>query len=541
MNVINYSRVSTDEQATHGYSLEDQQEKLPQFCERNGHEIVLNVDDNVSAKTFDRPGWKQIMDYIKKNRNSVDLILIMRWNRFSRNAPQALGMLEELKKYNVGVNAIEQWIDFSVPQNKYMLAIYLTEAEVDNDMRSKLVKEGMQKGKLSGRYLGRAPRGYLNITDEKRKPLLVIDEKKAPYVRELFEMFATGLHSQRALVKYFNQKGFKLDKTQLSKILRNITYCGKLLVKPIKDEPLQIVDGFHDPIISEELFNKVQSILYGRQTQKNQRKPKQKNENYPLRGFLQCTKCEGKMTASKSRGNGGDYHYYHCNTCGERHSIHPINEQMIEMLNAIQFNDEAKELYMEIVKELMKGSDDDRKSEIKRNDAEIEKNEKRLHVLLDEKLDQNITQTEYIAGKKRYETIINNLKLKNLELNSIKTEFDEYFDWGLNLLSNVKEYYQNTDIQVKQQIIGSIYPEFLYIEETKLRTTRINEVVGLIASINGGLGENKKGQIIKKNELSLNVPRAGLEPARPQRSQDFKSCVSTNSTIRASKKNLSAN
>ena len=102
MKVINYSRVSTDEQAQHGYSLEDQQEKLPVFCERNGHSVVLDIDDNVSAKTFDRPGWKTLFEFVKKNRNDVDLILVMRWNRFSRNVTQALGMIEELKKYNVG-------------------------------------------------------------------------------------------------------------------------------------------------------------------------------------------------------------------------------------------------------------------------------------------------------------------------------------------------------------------------------------------------------------------------------------------------------
>ena len=514
-NVIIYSRVSTDEQAQHGYSLEDQQEKLPAFCQKQDFNVILNVTDNVSAKTFERKGWKTIMEYVKKNKNSVDTILVMRWNRFSRNITQALSMIQELKKYGVGINAVEQWIDFSIPQNKYMLNIYLTEAEVDNDMRSKLVKEGMRKANLEGRYLGPAPKGYANKQDGLKKPLLEKNED-APFVLEAFEMMSTGVYSQRELLRHLNSKNFKIGKSQLSLLLQNRLYAGKVLVKALGDTPLQFVNGIHEQIISEELFFKVQDVLFGRNVKKNQRKTKQLDGNFPLRGFLQCSCCGGKMSASKSKGNGGTYYYYHCNDCNKRYKTDVLNMQLESMLDGIKFDSEAKELYMEVIKDCLKGSDSERKFEIKKKETEIDTNNKRLESLLDEKMDRNISQLDYESGKKRYEKNINTLLLEITDLKSIKTEFEAYLNWGFCMLQNVQKYYSISPISVKQKIIGSIYPEFMQIEDGEIKTTKVNEMVSLLSTINGTFGQKKTGQHLDKKELSRLVPGIGLEPIRSQ-------------------------
>ena len=82
MNVICYRRVSTDEQADRGFSLPHQEAVMKKYCEINNYNIVDIYTEDYSAKTFDRPEWNKIMDYIKKNRGKVDLILCNRWDRF---------------------------------------------------------------------------------------------------------------------------------------------------------------------------------------------------------------------------------------------------------------------------------------------------------------------------------------------------------------------------------------------------------------------------------------------------------------------------
>jgi site-specific DNA recombinase len=129
------SRVSSDEQAK-GYSLGVQSEALETYCLRNDIEIVYSFKEDHSAKNFERPAFKQFLEYLKKNKGSIDLFLFTSWDRFSRNAMDAYHMIDRLKKLGIEAQSIEQPIDFSVPENKMMLAMYLVMPEVDNDRRS---------------------------------------------------------------------------------------------------------------------------------------------------------------------------------------------------------------------------------------------------------------------------------------------------------------------------------------------------------------------------------------------------------------------
>jgi len=65
-NVIIYTRVSTDEQAEKGYSLRDQQAKLEKYCAEKGFEIIKHYQDDHSAKTFERPEFQKMLEFISK-------------------------------------------------------------------------------------------------------------------------------------------------------------------------------------------------------------------------------------------------------------------------------------------------------------------------------------------------------------------------------------------------------------------------------------------------------------------------------------------
>lgn len=118
INVITYGRVSTEEQKENGFSLNHQQEMLKRYCDIKGYNILKHFVEDYSAKTFNRPEWKMLMDYVKKNRNSIDMILFTKWDRFSRNADGATAVIKELLKMGIIVNAIEQPLDMTIPENK---------------------------------------------------------------------------------------------------------------------------------------------------------------------------------------------------------------------------------------------------------------------------------------------------------------------------------------------------------------------------------------------------------------------------------------
>ena len=510
---IIYGRVSTDEQAINGYSLQDQMEKLEKFCIKREDNIVLRITEDFSAKTFERPAFLKVLEFIKANKGLVTHFLVLKWSRFSRNTSESYRVISDFRKLGIEVNAIEQPIDLAIPQNKYLLAFYLAEPEIDNDVRSKSVIDGMRKANKDGRYLGCAPKGYDNKRDVNDKPIIVPNEHAA-LISEGFNLIASKIYNQAEVRSILIGKGFKCSKSQFSILLKNRIYAGKVYIKPYNKEGGYWIDGIHQPLISEVLFDRVQDILSKRREERKSTKPKQRDENLPLRGHLKCNKCEGKLTGSKSKGNGGNYYYYHCNDCNIRFRADLLNNQLVQKLEEIEFSSEVKELYLEVIKDELKGNHNGRKNEIKKREDEVTTLETRLNKLMDDKLDGNVSSEDYLAAKTRYKTRIETLKAEINNITYIKSEFDDYINCGFNLLQNISSYYSNATITAKQQIIGSIYPELMTFEENQLRTNKINEVVELIALFNKASKENKNRTTPLKKKLSCLVPSAGLEPAR---------------------------
>lgn len=130
-----YIRVSTDEQADKGYSLKHQEERLRSYCQFQKIEVAGLYKDDHSAKTFERPAFQQMLAFLKKNKKSADLLLFTKWDRFSRNAADAYGMINTLNGLGMEPQAIEQPLDLSIPENKIMLAFYLTAPYVVNEQK----------------------------------------------------------------------------------------------------------------------------------------------------------------------------------------------------------------------------------------------------------------------------------------------------------------------------------------------------------------------------------------------------------------------
>lgn len=132
------------------------------YCEINNIRIRKTIYEDHSAKTFIRPQCQGLLLNLRKQRGKVDLILFIKWDRFSRNAPDAYQMIDTLKILSVEPQAIEQPLDKEVPENKMMLAIYLTAPEIENDRRALNTFYGLRRARKEGRWVSHAPLGYVN-------------------------------------------------------------------------------------------------------------------------------------------------------------------------------------------------------------------------------------------------------------------------------------------------------------------------------------------------------------------------------------------
>jgi site-specific DNA recombinase len=506
---IIYTRVSSDEQAEKGYSLQYQEEQLRKYCANRDITIVAHYREDYSAKTFDRPEFNKLMNFCKKNPGEVDLMLFINWSRFGRNAGDSYGVIKQLNKLEIEPQAIEQPLDLKVPENKMMLAFYLASPEVENDRRSINVRSGIYRAKKEGRWTTLAPTGYRNIRTEDGRAMIV-PSKDADLVREAFKEFASGAFGMEELRKKLVDKGLKCERSRFPELLRNRAYIGKILVPAYKDEPEYYSKAIHEPLISEELFFQVQDILDGRAP--NRPTKNTLKEQLPLRGFLECRQCGKNISGSASRGNGGKYYYYHC-TCGcnERFKAEEANKRFIEFLQSIKPNPMVLDLNYDVLLFEFETKIKSDRNELTKIDEEINRNNHRLQNAQHLMLDAEITAADYKEIRVKISVANDELFRKKANVSSSHDDFREHLKVGATILRNIDLFYQNATLSEKQLIIGSVFPEKLIFEKNEFRTKRMNEAVVLMSMNHSNLDQKKSGRGKKNSPSSAQVGAARFE------------------------------
>ena len=510
-NVILYGRVSTDEQASKGYSLRDQEEKLLRYCAEHNHKVIAIYREDYSAKTFNRPEFKKLLAYCKSNKKNIDEFLCLKWDRFSRNTAGSYQMLETFNTLGIKVNAITQPLDLTIPEQLLMLAVYLSIPEVENQRRSQNVISGMRRAFKEGRYVGKAPKGYYVGRDDLKKPILIPSDD-APLVQEAFELISKGIYTQKEVLTRLQKKGYKSSKTVFSTTLKNPIYYGGVFLKAYRDEPETIVDGIHEPIITKRLFNKVQEVL--KQKKKKHHVTHNKvNEKFPLKGFLLCPKCNKPLTASTSKGRSKHYSYYHCiSPCVGRYTIEEAEKSFIEFLGSINLEKPILDLLQVIIKEQLENQLLITKLGPKHY-QKIENIKTKLIKLQDLFIDGQIDKKDYNNAKKRYQDILE--EVNELELKQKKQrEIFETYKNGLSNVQNIDKQYIEGNIDSKRILTGLIFPNKFGFQNKKVRTADLNPLISKIASINKTYRGKKKRDKLTKKYLSRSVVREGFEPSK---------------------------
>lgn len=500
---IIYTRVSSDEQAEKGYSLQYQEEQLRKYCVSRDISIVAHYREDYSAKTFDRPEFNKLMTFCQRNRGQVDYLLFINWSRFSRNAGDSYAVIKKLNALNIEPQAIEQPLDLKVPENKMMLAFYLASPEVENDRRSINVKSGLYRAKKEGRWTTHAPTGYRNIRTEDGRAMIV-PSNEAVLIREAFLEFATGTYGVEELRRKLEEKGLQVNRSRFPELLRNQTYIGKVYVPAYKDEPSYYTKGIHEPLISEELFYEVQDILEGRSP--NRPTKNTMKEELPLRGFLECRICGKNISGSASRGNGGKYFYYHC-TCGcrERYKADVANKAFVELLKSIKPNPMILEMNCEILLDEFESKFKQEKSELVKVDESIAKNNQRLQNAQRLMLDGDISSADYKEIKVQIAAANDELLRRKSSLSAGQDNFKDYLRIGASILRNIDEFYSKATLKEKQLLIGSVFPEKLIFENNQFRTKRVNEAIALMCLKKKELQIKKGGRSDKNLDSSAQV------------------------------------
>src|SRR5690606_3326679 len=175
---------------------------------------------------------------------------------------------------------------------------------------------------------------YSKGRDENDRPLMRPNED-APAIREAFEMVASGIYLASEALLHVRKRGVRCSKNQLYKLLRNPAYAGFILVPAYREEAERLVPALHEPLVSEETFRRVQDVLDAAGRKEDGPRPRRRPE-FPLRGHLTCARCGANLTASATKGNGGVYLYYHCQSpCKERFRADDAHEALEPVLRSV--------------------------------------------------------------------------------------------------------------------------------------------------------------------------------------------------------------
>lgn len=335
-DAISYVRISTKDQSQ--YSLEYQESAIRQYCKVNALNLIgLFKDNGERSYTFDRPDWKELEKFIKKNK-SVKYLIIYDHDRFSRNLAEAILKIKELyDKYNITVLATTEGIEtdnsdistYLLRSFKYMMG----ESEL---MRIRdRTKAGLRYAAINGYYTNRAPFGYKPARTSDGKPTLEIDAIRGPVIKKIFKLHSQGVNPEaiRRLVKPL----FTLtNKSAIQDIIRNPIYMGMIKVGAYKNNPAHYVKGKHPGIVSEAEFINAQ--------REHKSFTAQANDEVPLRGVLKCW-CGRLVTAGNSRNKIGKYYWYYlCNEHRKNYSAIKLHDQMNEILTTLSLSTQDVEL-----------------------------------------------------------------------------------------------------------------------------------------------------------------------------------------------------
>jgi site-specific DNA recombinase len=240
-----YIRVSTQDQAQHGFSLDAQEDNLKNYASALGYEIFkIYRDEGKSAKDLKRPEMINLLRDAEARK--FQAIFIYKLDRFSRSLKDLILTIDKLKEWNIDFVSLQDKIETASASGKLMFHIISAFAEFERNIIGDRTKFGMERKAKEGGFITKAPRGYKLVNKQ------LVPDQQAETIKRIFEEFLNTDISLTQLAKKHN-----LSTAGIKKLLQNTTYLGKVKFADVESQ------GSHPPIVGQELFDKVKTKLEG--------------------------------------------------------------------------------------------------------------------------------------------------------------------------------------------------------------------------------------------------------------------------------------
>ena len=444
--VIAYIRVSTEEQAKHGFSIEAQKQVLRDYAKGNDLVIAEEFVETESAYKPGRPGFRDMLALLKRRRDLTG-VLCYKIDRIARNL-QDYSALTEMMGIEI-ISATEK-----LPANstgELMGGMQAVFARHFSQQLGERVSLGMRTKAEKGLWPSTAPIGYLNDPETKG---IILDRVASERVAALFDAYASGKYSLDDAAKLARgiglrgRRGGKLSSSQVYWVLTNPLYYGDFVWKG------QSYSGTHTPLVSRSLFERVQERLGLRSYD---REPRQ----FPFRGILTCGYCGCRITAERHPKHGKEYIYYRC-TNGRGKCRQPyvrqqeLGDRLAQIVDRIHLSEEQVAHLLRMLKRDTEDRIRERQERLRKLLAEKAVQEGRRDAGYTDKLDGKITEERWLKLDNDWEASIDKIGAQIQLLTSIAEPRLDEAHATFELLQRAPDLYKQQNDEERARLLESV-------------------------------------------------------------------------------------
>ena len=454
-----YVRVSSARQVEN-FSLGVQEQACRDYCRRQGWEVLrVFREQGESARTADRTQLNELLNYCRENKRSIPAVVVHAVSRWSRDTRDHYALTGYLLKLGIGLRSATEPISDD-PAGQLMEAVIAGVAKFENQLRANRTTSGMRKALEGGRWVHRAPLGYLNGGRGNRgQPSLVPNPATANIVRECFTIFANEGLSGNDVQRRLATRGFNLPDGKpmsiqtVNKTLRNPIYAGFVRLASWGVS----VRGDFEPLVTEQVFNRVQARLAGNGAPKAHVRD---SDDFPLRGFVRCSACDKPLTGAMSSGRSKQYGFYWCYRCNRvRVSKATLEAAFVDLLGKLRPRHEYIRLFRTVVLDVWSKRTASAREERERLERQVSAVRTKLDRISDLVADGTLDARTYERQRDR---LHQDLAVSESKLDETVTEqldVEGVLGFAETVLTDASRLWEHTSPDNKRRLQRTLFPE----------------------------------------------------------------------------------
>lgn len=505
MKAVIYTRVSSDEQVK-GTSLEHQEELCRKYCKEKGLEIdLVFCEEGQSAKDLslqNRKKFLEALEFCRKNKDKVQAFVVLRVDRFARNADDHFAIRKILATYGVTLHSVTEPIG-NEPVAKLLETFLAGIAEFDNAIRKQRCSDGMMARINQGIFPWKPPIGYKCANFKKR------GEKKTqpdppheqifPIIQRGLREYGMGLHSQVELARKLDEWGLKdiTGKKSTPQLIdrllsKHLKFYAGIIANPWTGKD---VDGQHKPMITKEEMYQVLLVRSGKK--RPMMKYNKYNPTFPLRRTVMCGVCSRALTGSSPRGNGGRYSYYHClnKNCtvfGKGIPKLDLEKEFLAHLEKITPKEKWLQIFNESVLDAWKEKGKKFELEAEKWTKQLELIEAKKKRIYEMREDGSYTKEEFVERKEEMENEFATTKISLSEARIEQFDIEAALIYATKFITDLGRQWFDLVPHLQPKFQKLVFPEGIPYERGKgFGTTKL----GLIYELNQHFADQKSSMV----------------------------------------------